>query len=119
MPACLSKSQKWREQKADDCKCYPNTEGKCKDRAGRTTLEMTILSSGAAARRDPVRVSGMPWPLCPGPCMLQCERTAYEAVTNEATATVAAAEVKFLLKLCIHHRSDSASFHVCSLGDPD
>lgn len=111
-PVGLSKSQTWREQKTDGCKCYPNTEGKCKDRAGRTPPEMTILSSGAAARGAPVRVSGMPWPLRPGPCTLQCERMAYKAVTNGATATVAAAEVKFLLKLYIHHRSDSASFHV-------
>lgn len=57
--------------------------------------------------------------MCPGHCTLQCERPAYEAVTNEAMVTVAAAEVKFLLVLCIHHRSASASFQACSRRDPD
>lgn len=47
----LNKTQKQREQKSEDCKYYPNAEGKHKVRAGRTAQEMSILSSLAAVEK--------------------------------------------------------------------
>lgn len=51
-PESRSKTQKQREQKPEACQYYPNTAGKHKDRASRTALEMTILSSHVAVEKE-------------------------------------------------------------------